>query len=65
MVQSYKRPPITEAVIEIRLGAPIDSGLLDRIKDELLKEYPVPPLRTMAVGLQISESPKIMEQSQG
>jgi uncharacterized protein (TIGR04255 family) len=65
MVQSYKRPPIVEAVIEVRLQTPIDSDLLERIKDELLKEYPVPPLRTMAVNVELSEAPKVLQQAQG
>jgi uncharacterized protein (TIGR04255 family) len=65
MVQSYKRPPIVEAVLEVRFETPIDSGVLDRVKDELLKEYPAPPLRTMAVNVELSDAPKVLQQAQG
>lgn len=65
MVQPYKRAPITEAVIEIRLEAPIEPDLLERIKDRLLDEYPAPPLKTMAVDVELSDEPKLSQQAQG
>jgi uncharacterized protein (TIGR04255 family) len=39
----YRRPPITEAVVELRLADPIGIDEVDKIKDRLSDEYPVPP----------------------
>ncbi len=38
-----KRPPITEAVVELRLAAPIEVDQVEKIKDRLTDEYPVAP----------------------
>src|ERR1700682_6829116 len=39
----YRRPPITEAVLELRLADPIEIDQVDKIKDRLADDYPVPP----------------------
>ena len=65
MVQPYKRPPIFEAIIEIKIEAPIESDLLERVKDQLLEEYPAPPLKTVAVNLEIADEPKLLRHAQG
>ena len=50
MAQLYKRPPITEAVIEIRLGAPVSMELVERVRDKLIEEYPLPVQKVMVVN---------------
>jgi uncharacterized protein (TIGR04255 family) len=39
----YKRPPITEAVVEFRLAAPISIEQVEKVKSQLTSEYPLPP----------------------
>jgi uncharacterized protein (TIGR04255 family) len=39
----YRRPPITEAVLELRLADPIEVDQVDKIRDRLADDYPVPP----------------------
>jgi uncharacterized protein (TIGR04255 family) len=39
----YRRPPITEAVVELRLAKPIEIDQVDKIRDRLIDNYPVPP----------------------
>src|SRR4051812_15059208 len=41
MSQRYKRPPITEAVIELRFEPPVERDLLDRANKRLLENYPL------------------------
>jgi uncharacterized protein (TIGR04255 family) len=43
MSSPYRRPPITEAVVEFCLAAPIDSELVEKMKARLTDEYPVLP----------------------
>jgi uncharacterized protein (TIGR04255 family) len=39
MVKTYKRPPITEAVIELRLGQPISRDTIETMGRRLKEEY--------------------------
>ncbi|SHH25628.1 TIGR04255 family protein [Bradyrhizobium erythrophlei] len=39
----YRRPPITEAVVELRLADPIGIDEVEKIRDRLTGDYPVPP----------------------
>ncbi len=39
----YRRPPITEAVVELRFAAPIEAEQVEKIKDRLTDDYPVTP----------------------
>lgn len=39
----YRRPPITEAVVELRLADQIGVAEVDKIRDRLAPDYPVPP----------------------
>jgi uncharacterized protein (TIGR04255 family) len=55
--QPYKRPPITEAVIEIRFAAPIDSAALDKVSSSFKSLYPREELlRGIQVQLNIPNS---------
>ena len=55
MVQRYKRPPITEAVVEVRMASPINRELLDKLQKRLLQDYPLPPQRTFNMHVEIGE----------
>jgi uncharacterized protein (TIGR04255 family) len=35
----YKKPPITEAIIEIRFAEPLEKGLVDKVSTNLKKNY--------------------------
>ncbi len=66
MATKYKRPPITEAVVEIKIDPPIESALLDRVQARLLESYPLPPQRIMLTTVQVGdEAPKIQHEPQG
>lgn len=62
MAQPYKRPPITEAVIEIRTEEPISQELLDRLKDKFVADYPAPPQKAMALNVEIGEAAAKLQQ---
>lgn len=54
--QPYKRPPITEAVIELRFDTPIDAAVLDSASSDFNLDYPLHvPLRN--VGFQLDVPP--------
>lgn len=55
MAQRYKRPPITEAVIEVRIGRPIDAGLLEKLQKRLSRDYPLPPQRTVHINVHLGD----------
>ena len=40
MTQKYKKPPIVEAIIEIRFSEPLTQKLLDKAKKLFAKDYP-------------------------
>ena len=53
MAQLYKRPPITEAVIEFRVEDALSRKVVDQIKDRFLVDYPAPPQQAVLVNVQI------------
>jgi uncharacterized protein (TIGR04255 family) len=53
--RTYKRAPITEAVIEIRIKAPFDVAQLDRLVARFSRKYPVPPQKLFDVSLEVGE----------
>jgi uncharacterized protein (TIGR04255 family) len=55
MVQKYKRPPITEAVVEVRIAPPANRDLLDKVQGRLQSEYPLPPQRTFNMHVEVGE----------
>jgi len=42
----YKRPPITEAVVEVSIEAPIGMPFVERVRDKLVEHYP-PPVQSI------------------
>src|SRR6266853_6429686 len=65
MVQRYKRPPITEAVIEIRIEQPISREVIDRLHKNFLDEYPAPPQQALLWNVEIGEAAaKVQQQFQ-
>jgi uncharacterized protein (TIGR04255 family) len=44
MTQKYKRPPVTEAVIEVRLATKIDFKIVEKLKDKFADTHPLPPI---------------------
>jgi uncharacterized protein (TIGR04255 family) len=66
MPQLYKRPPITEAVVEIRIQNAIGMDLLERVRDKLLENYPLPPQKVILFNFEIKEdAPTVQQQLQG
>jgi uncharacterized protein (TIGR04255 family) len=62
----YKRPPIAEAVIEVRIGNPISMDLVGRVRDRLLEFYPPPVQSVMQTNFAIGiGAPTIQEQTLG
>jgi uncharacterized protein (TIGR04255 family) len=61
--QLYKRPPITEAVVEIRLETPLGAPLVERVRDRFLEFYPLPPQSVLHVAVQVgTETSKLRQQ---
>jgi uncharacterized protein (TIGR04255 family) len=52
MSSPYRRPPITEAVLELRLAASIELEQVEKIKDRLSEDYPVPPETVQHISFQ-------------
>ena len=51
---SYKRPPITEAVVEFRFQEPVDERVVDKVSARLAEQYPVhEPIRTVAIQVDV------------
>jgi uncharacterized protein (TIGR04255 family) len=57
MAQTYKRPPITEAVVEVRIGTPIGINVVERVRDRLMQSYPVPPQMLISADIALTEEP--------
>lgn len=55
MAQTYKRPPITEAVVEVRIGTPIGINVVERVRDRLMQSYPAPPQTLILANIALSE----------
>ncbi len=48
----YKRPPIIEAVLEVRLAAPIEEKKAAKVEAQFQKRYPTPPQRVANLSLE-------------
>lgn len=62
MPQLYKRPPITEAVIEVRIENGISVELVERVRDRLLKTYPLPPQKVLTFNFELAEDVSKVQQ---
>jgi uncharacterized protein (TIGR04255 family) len=61
----YKKPPITEAVIEIRVEGEFPRDLLDKLQKRFLDRYPF-CLETQLVNVEMGEAePTVRQQFQG
>ncbi len=66
MARSYKWPPVVEAVVEFQVREPLDAAVLEKLKDKLTDQYPLPPQRNMEFGFQIGpDSARMHQQFQG
>lgn len=55
MTQAYVRPPILEAVVEIRVKSGIDQDSMNKIEKRLKTRYPAPPQKTANISVEISD----------
>src|SRR4051794_40990690 len=66
MAQRYKRPPITEAVVEVRIASSIEQELLEKVKARLMEYYPLPPQRRFDMQVEVGEqSTKVRQSASG
>jgi uncharacterized protein (TIGR04255 family) len=57
--KQYLRPPITEAVVELRFEPSIPAGVLKKLSSRFAKSYPgVQELKNISVKLEIKEQPE-------
>ena len=56
MASPYKRPPITEAVIEVQFASSVEKESLEKLQKRLLEDYPVPPLTEFLVEFEVSDT---------
>jgi uncharacterized protein (TIGR04255 family) len=56
MAPQYKRPPITEAVIEVRLANILDVKTIEKLKDKFADTHPLPPIPLLDYKVDISDS---------
>jgi uncharacterized protein (TIGR04255 family) len=62
MTSPYKRPPITEAIIEVRIVTALDMATLDKMQKRYLEDYPAPPQSLMNVDFEVGELTKIKQE---
>lgn len=60
---SYRRAPITEAVIEIRIRGAADAEMLEKLTKRLQEHYPSPPQKTVQIAVELSANSAILQQS--
>jgi uncharacterized protein (TIGR04255 family) len=66
MTQKYKRPPITEAVVEVRMSSAVSQEVLEKVQKRLLVEYPAPPQRTFNMQVEVGEdTSKVIQEPLG
>jgi uncharacterized protein (TIGR04255 family) len=52
---NYKRPPVIEAVIELRFNGPaLDDRVMETLLKRFSKRYPAPPQKTDNVGVEFA-----------
>jgi uncharacterized protein (TIGR04255 family) len=64
MAAPYKRPPITEAIIEIRTSTELQSSALERLVARFSRKYPAPAQKLFEVSVEVKEpEPTVTKQS--
>lgn len=59
----YKRPPITEAVVDVRFGTAVPLSSIERLRDRLLEFYPAPVQSIITANFEIVErGSRVVEQ---
>lgn len=62
MPQRYRRPPITEAVIEVRFGAPVTNDVVDKVAKRLADRYPLSEHGDISeIAVQIGDRPVLRQ----
>lgn len=51
---SYKKPPVVEAVVEVRIGEGLDDKVMDRLTKKFSERYPAPPQPSNNVEVEFS-----------
>jgi uncharacterized protein (TIGR04255 family) len=51
----YKRPPIVEAVVEVRIGGPIALATVERLRERLIESHPLPPQSIITANVEFRE----------
>lgn len=64
---TYKRPPIIEAVVEVRIGGPaLDDKVMEKLGGRFSARYPAPPQRSDNFGVEFSGTAlRVMQQNLG
>jgi uncharacterized protein (TIGR04255 family) len=64
---NYKRPPIIEAVVEVRVGgAALDDKVMDLLTKRFAERYPAPPQPSNNLGVEVSGATlRVMQQNLG
>lgn len=66
MERPYKRPPITEAVIEVRLSNDVDMKTIEKLKEKFSERYPLPPIALANFNVDIgSERATVSQRNDG
>jgi uncharacterized protein (TIGR04255 family) len=55
---AYKRAPITEAVVELRLAAPLPIELVEKVKTQLTDDYPLAPQIMQSITVRTGPVPQ-------
>jgi len=62
----YRKPPITEAVIEFRIEPALKRAVLDKLAERFSERYPLGPQETFSVNVEVGlEQPKVSQHVQG
>src|SRR5215471_11464226 len=56
MASPYTRPPIVEAVIELRFATEVEQETLAKLQKQLYDYYPAPPQNEFQIEVQVGES---------
>jgi uncharacterized protein (TIGR04255 family) len=63
MPSPYKKAPITEAIIDLRFATSVDVHQLEKLRDRLLEDYPLPIQQLASFGTQFTANALRIEQA--